>query len=1442
MAITAATRTDLIELAVIANNSSPGVTLLAELIAHYESGKTLTQIADSLAARTEFKAVYPAIQTADEFAAEYVGNLLPEASADLQAECVKIVAAHVNAGKGLGELFVAIHGVFDTDTSAGLATHVANFKNKAAVAEYHTVTLESAAESSSVLASVNSSVLSVTTGKAAADSATGAPAAGTFALSANAASVDEGDAALFTLDTTNVAAGSEYSWTLTGVNGSDVTSGTSGTTKVGADGKAVVSIGTVADATTEGAETMTLSVAGQTASATVNDTSLTPPPANQVHTLTAAADTKTDNAGNGSFVALPSTLSVGDNLDGGEGTDTIALSANLTAAAASAGFTTTNIENLSITTSDGNAAAAHVLTIDMLNSSPTSISISGASSATQDSVTLNNVDSSSLVTLSGLTNTDVNVNYDATWLAGTGDTTTLTVTGVASGAAGDATVTYGAGLESLTIASNTSASRLGAIANPGATVNVTGDAKLTVRAALANGVTTLDASGSTGGIAITTGNPADSGANAAGVDQFDQTITGSSGNDTLDVTAIDANDEVSVSAGAGDDSVTMGDALTAAAAATVGDKLDGGEGTDTLIMPTARAQAATTATHTGVSGFEVLQVSDAHTGGTITVARVQAGINTVTLADGTNSFSGGNGVITFPAGANTLNLVMPGTGGALTLNDTGTGTSDSITIDNASTAASPQDVFAGQGLVVSGIETVTYDSTAVGDVSNDFGAITMTADTGGTDTINFTGADRVTTQAITAEVINASGLTAAQTGSTFVMGAPAVGVTTITGSDGADTLLGDAASTINGGGGNDIVTGGTGNDTLNGGAGNDIITTNTGNDIVDGGAGNDTITMGANLTTADKISGGDGTDTLSVANASLTALQAQTISEANTFNTTFSGVEKLLIGANMDTTGDSFDLGYLNGINDVTVTSLAADAETIAGFASGGSLTLLGALGQNLTATVNSAATGATDSLNVALVNNADTTYGTLVLANIETTNINVTQATADAGNSRTATITLTASQTSALAGGSGAAQTVNISGTEDIVFGAAVAVGTINASGMSARLATTPGLVMNATGHTAAQTITGSSGADIITGSTKTDTISAGAGNDTISGGLGADTIDGGTGSDTVTSANMVGGGGNLEGAGGGTSTGVVVNLGATALSAATVLSKTATSDVLSASLSSVAAGSIAYLFNASAPTNAATVRTLTGIENVTLSANGENYVVGSDGANTLTGGSGADRLEGGKGNDILTGNGGVDTIAGGAGNDTINGNAGDDIITGGGGTDIVDGGADNDTITMTSGTNSITGGAGNDIITLGSGVDTLVYGANATATGVDVVGTFKTGDIHQFAAWDGGSVTLANATTGTAITLNTALELAAQGTPIAIADKKLIIIEAATKAAIDTANEVVALTADGQALDAVDTAASADAILIIGGADDDTTHYVYAIDNDGTDRKSVV
>ena len=61
-------------------------------------------------------------------------------------------------------------------------------------------------------------------------------------------------------------------------------------------------------------------------------------------------------------------------------------------------------------------------------------------------------------------------------------------------------------------------------------------------------------------------------------------------------------------------------------------------------------------------------------------------------------------------------------------------------------------------------------------------------------------------------------------------------------------------------------------------------------------------------------------------------------------------------------------------------------------------------------------------------------------------------------------------------------------------------------------------------------------------------------------------------------------------------------------------------------------------------------------------------------------------------------------------------------------------------------------------------------------------------------------------------------------------------MLIEVANKADIDTAAEMITALADNGVLDAVDTAANADAIIVIGGADDDTTHYVYGIDNDST------
>jgi Ca2+-binding RTX toxin-like protein len=73
----------------------------------------------------------------------------------------------------------------------------------------------------------------------------------------------------------------------------------------------------------------------------------------------------------------------------------------------------------------------------------------------------------------------------------------------------------------------------------------------------------------------------------------------------------------------------------------------------------------------------------------------------------------------------------------------------------------------------------------------------------------------------------------------------------LTGTTGNDTMSGgNGDDTLNGGDGNDNISGGNGNDTLTGGRGDDVLDGGDGNDTVDGGSGNN------------QLSGGNGNDTL----------------------------------------------------------------------------------------------------------------------------------------------------------------------------------------------------------------------------------------------------------------------------------------------------------------------------------------------------------------------------------------------------------------------------------------------------------------------------------------------------------------------------------------------------------------------------------------------------
>lgn len=178
MAITSAMRQDIMELAVLMNNKAPGTKLLGELVVAANGGATLEQIAATLAARAEFTAEYPLHQTPEEFGAEWIGNILPEADAALQAECVKIVEAHINGGGSVPALVVAVQAFMSDSANAdgALKTHIDNFSNKVAVATYHTITKE-AAEEWAIPASVSSDAASVSTAKGSVDTATAPPPA-----------------------------------------------------------------------------------------------------------------------------------------------------------------------------------------------------------------------------------------------------------------------------------------------------------------------------------------------------------------------------------------------------------------------------------------------------------------------------------------------------------------------------------------------------------------------------------------------------------------------------------------------------------------------------------------------------------------------------------------------------------------------------------------------------------------------------------------------------------------------------------------------------------------------------------------------------------------------------------------------------------------------------------------------------------------------------------------------------------------------------------------------------------------------------------------------------------------------------------------------------------------------------------------------------------------
>jgi S-layer protein len=183
--------------------------------------------------------------------------------------------------------------------------------------------------------------------------------------------------------------------------------------------------------------------------------------------------------------------------------------------------------------------------------------------------------------------------------------------------------------------------------------------------------------------------------------------------------------------------------------------------------------------------------------------------------------------------------------------------------------------------------TSTTAANTISNLDGDYSTITITGDTSLAITDLDIEAVQTATTATTARAVtvDASGMT----GNAFLSTTAADDLKvsyTITGTLGADTLVGNTSgSTLNGGAGADTLTGSTGLDTISGGAGADHIDMSTG---------------------SDSLTGGDGADTYDLnTNGSAASAQVNTALNLNT-TVTLATSDKIILNVNGDTYETTF--------------------------------------------------------------------------------------------------------------------------------------------------------------------------------------------------------------------------------------------------------------------------------------------------------------------------------------------------------------------------------------------------------------------------------------------------------------------------------------------------------------------------------------------------------
>jgi len=1124
-------------------------------------------------------------------------------------------------------------------------------------------------------------------------------------------------------------------------------------------------------------------------------------------TLTAGAgnDSIVGGAGNDRVVFGAGELATGDVVDGGDGTDTLALTmstANVTAPSV------TNFENVEVTFGSGTSYALSLASnatvskvtmaagTDSFSGSVTAIA-SGAtvvySDANVDTVVLDTVDAASLtldVNAASATSTTITDAVSVTV------TNTKAVDGTTTALALDNTDTT-----SLTVTA-------GALADI-ATGNVTNTDKL---ASLSLSTQSLTMTAGVGDIA-----DADSLASI--------TITANRGNASTGAIGATGTAEVLTTI-----NVTAENAATATLGGITADTRD-----DSV-------NNAMTATATSGSGSTVALGTITNTYGTITLNTSGAG--TVGTA---GTLRADDVTLNINAGGGTYNAVTA---------------TDDIVITAANTAALTFTALTS-GTASTGAITVTASGTQafeIADVNASAGALSVVG-TNATGTVTVIGSDWTGSSTLTGGAANDT-LTGGAGNDKLTGNA---GVDSLVGNAGNDTLDGgDGADSIWGGAGNDSISGGGGNDSLYLDAGDDYVSGGDGNDTiyattylstldtVVGGEGTDTLrvtlgsvatvrpaslsgieTVNVELTNAGTLDLRNATDVTSLvvsdiqANGSVTQLVSSAVALSVTEQTTTTSditvgyktgsatAVTLTLGGTSATTdigdititGNEAALqvtsaGFGANVMDAliveeatslsitstkafTSTGITATAATSISMTTGAGAISTGTIVTDEDVTVNITANGGASidvttaldvdhltTLTVSASNDSDVTISNLTLLGKDsaTTAANVTvllDLTAAAGSTiaiqdftETTNATATIIDSIVLKG----AGDFNLNGDDDADINvteidASAATGNVTlAFGGSVDNAMT--VILGDSSTDATNDVTTGAGADDITGGAGNDIIAVGGGatnyalgmggNDTISGGTGADDIDGGAGNDSIYGGdgvdNLIGGAGSdlfyfTTGEGGD----------------ADYIDAGAGTDVILTNSSSIDFSSVL--------TADGTLKTGGGIDTVVVAAGTTATFLGSQ----LTGQAIAFNSTGASATNLIvnvaSGTVSLSSLTFSAVSDyygTADGNAWDTNvdtvvinltaavanITGTSLADSITGGTGADTISGGAGNDTLLGGVGADTITAGEGVDAITGGTGndvivltETSQAVDTVTFVVSGGFDTITGFDAGT-----------------------------------------------------------------------------------------------------